>query len=350
MPRQQQDRSVVVSLKKALAKDVSEHLRDGTSPELVRLQKQLAAWSRRLGELPEPTLPEVLKHRAGRTGDNWRPLIAIAELAGDAWKELALAAVTEADTAETRPSRVQRLLTSIKNVFDNLSDDEKDRDKAGNLIERIETGKLLAKLISDETEEWGTANRGKAISWYWLRDNLRGLLDPPGSAQWQLSNTGPNAAKTDHRRGYYRYQFNSAWETYLPETPTHHPPQYGISGSSGIETEKTKAKSNGHDRTSSVSDEKDGSSSGTEISSSQEIDSAGNTSAAVPDEPDIPDVPHAPESIEKVRSNGDNRHANLVADEVIELAAKHPDWSASRIAKTVGIQVRRVNRYLGRNR
>ena len=44
---------------------------------------------------------------------------------------------------------------------------------------------LIAALLADDEEEWGTANRGRAVTWYWLRDNLRHLLIPPGTERWE---------------------------------------------------------------------------------------------------------------------------------------------------------------------
>jgi hypothetical protein len=62
-------------------------------------------------------------------------------------------------------------------------------------------------LINDADEEWDRANRGKPITAYWLRDNLKGLLDPAGVQRWRDGEVV--------RRGYYRKQFEEAWRTHL---------------------------------------------------------------------------------------------------------------------------------------
>ena len=75
LPETLQDRSVCIRLQKVLANAVPEHLRDGTSIELVELRRQFAAWGSALTELPDPELPEILLHRAGRR----RRLLASAD-------------------------------------------------------------------------------------------------------------------------------------------------------------------------------------------------------------------------------------------------------------------------------
>ena len=211
LPPTQQDRSIVIQMRKALGGEIPDHLEDGTSPELVYLQRALATWAHHLDTLPRPDLPSLLQRQAGRVGDNWRPLIAIADLAGGKWSELARQAALDSVGAEARLTRVQRLLISIRNIFDEraalkkLSADDRLR---------IPTIELIPKLLDDNDEEWGTANRGRPISPYWLRDNLRHLLDPPGTIQWQLPGAAGKRGKQPS--GYYRTQFERAWERHLP--------------------------------------------------------------------------------------------------------------------------------------
>ena len=133
LPQQQQDRSIVIQLHKALLREIPEHLEDGMSPELMLLRRKLATWAHDLTELPRPQLPDILMRQAGRTGDNWRVLFAIAQLAGGRWPALVERAALKSVMAEGQETRVQRLLISIKNVFDErlanaeIPDDERER-------------------------------------------------------------------------------------------------------------------------------------------------------------------------------------------------------------------------------
>jgi putative DNA primase/helicase len=200
LPRDQQERSVVINLSKALGEDVPEHLEDGTSPELELLYTKLVVWAADLEELPRPPMPEILRRQHGRIGDNWRPLLAVAQIAGEQWPQRALDAALAAIAGEQQLTVIQRLLASIRRAFNSFDPPKPD--------DALETGELLHRLLNDSEEEWDRANHGRAVTSYWLRDNLRGLLDPPKSQEWQVGEDGQGRR---HARGYRRFQFAKAW-------------------------------------------------------------------------------------------------------------------------------------------
>src|SRR5205823_9453526 len=123
-PSTLQDRSIIIPLQKALGTDIRDHLEDGESPELLLLLRKLATWSVSLRELPRPEMPEVLRRQAGRAGDNWRVLFAIAQLAGGRWPDLVEQAALETVGRESKHTRVERLLASIWRAFHRLLDAE----------------------------------------------------------------------------------------------------------------------------------------------------------------------------------------------------------------------------------
>jgi hypothetical protein len=227
LPQEQQERSIVAWLDKVLAEAVPEQLENGVSPELVERQSELKVWARYLEELPKPVLPGILKRQPGRVSDNWRPLAGIAELAGGRWPGLVKDAIEAALTAEHEASTIERLLLSIRRAFDNLPTDY----KTGKPVDRIATAELLKVLLVDVEEDWRTANRGREITQYWLRDSLRGLLKPPRAQKWETSEGGNRR----HHRGYLRLQFENAWRTYLPEAAEYSspPPSPATAGSAG---------------------------------------------------------------------------------------------------------------------
>jgi hypothetical protein len=297
LPRQQQDRSIVVHLHKALAREVPAQLEDGTSAQLETLQSQLALWAAQLDDLEFQPRPKILDDQPGRVHDNWRPLIAIAALAGGRWPALCEQVIAEAIGGEKRLSRIQRLLLSIRRVFDTpLVDFDVPVNGAGKpkATDRLTTGALISLLIGDEEEEWGTANRGREITPYWLRDNLRHLLDPPGAQQWQE----PVEVSSDrvHHRGYTRAQFEKAWAAHLADvdTPIYQSSQEtsGPSGPSGTAVDNVDE--------FAVNPVQPSGASGTEARTASRT---GSASCLVPDEgsknlgnpppvPDGPDVPH----------------------------------------------------------
>jgi putative DNA primase/helicase len=82
-----EDRSVIITLQRKLRNADVERLRRRDTDELQKLRSQAARWAAdNFGKLvdPNPVVPEVLNDRAS---DNWRPLLAIADLAGGAWPE-----------------------------------------------------------------------------------------------------------------------------------------------------------------------------------------------------------------------------------------------------------------------
>jgi hypothetical protein len=113
LPETLQDRSVRIFLRKVSGDKVPEHLRDGTSPKLVELRRQLAAWAANATALPQdPEMPAVLLRQAGRVGDNWRVLFSIAQAASGRWPELIEAAVLAELGSEQRLPLLERLLNS----------------------------------------------------------------------------------------------------------------------------------------------------------------------------------------------------------------------------------------------
>jgi hypothetical protein len=217
LPPTQQDRSIAIQMRRALFSEIPEHLRDGTSPALLLALRRLATWAAYLTEEPpEPALPDILQRQAGRVGDKWRILIAIADLAGGRWPALLRTAALEAVNAEARPSEIARLLDSVRRIF-------AARAKQAGLREedrlRIPTPALIQLLLADSEEEWETANRGRAVTAWWLRDNLRHMLDPPGTNQWEDPAVAGQRGK--QHRGYYLAQFAQSLERYQPTFSVH---------------------------------------------------------------------------------------------------------------------------------
>lgn len=190
LPDTLQDRSIVVTLRKALSGEVADHLRDGSSPALTDLRRQFAAWAAALIKLPDPEMPAALFNRSG---DNWRTLFAIAALAGPAWIDRIKLAAMSSLPADN-PGRLTALLTSIRKALEGRV--------------RIGTTELLDKMNDDQEEDWSVANRGKKITSAWLRERLKQVIKPPHSQEWK--HHGKDI------RGYSRQQFDDAWQRYLP--------------------------------------------------------------------------------------------------------------------------------------
>ena len=197
LPPTLQDRSIVLRLRRAKPGEVKKHLRDGKCDALAECAQKLARWANDLDALPDVELPANLTNRVG---DNWRPLLAIAELAGDEWRTRALNAA-EAAVAHQEQGRISTLLMDIYEVFGER--------------EQIFSQELVDGLINFDEKPYCELNRGRAITTHWLANQLKGVITGP---------TQTMRVSGARKKGYRRAVFNDAWERYaigdsVPETP-----------------------------------------------------------------------------------------------------------------------------------
>jgi putative DNA primase/helicase len=227
MTAEMHSRAIVLPLQPALPEESAglDHSSPSRSSVLIDVRRQLAAWAATVHPLPAPTMPPSLY---SRSADNWRPLLTVAELAGGDWPQRALAAIEEVRKMKPRPDLRERLLVAIRDAFDSQArkDAEDEAAAAGKPPPeeddlaavaarpgtRLSTLDLLDALNSDEESGLGEANHGRPITAYWLRDHLHGLLDPPGSQEWQDS----SVAGRKHVRGYGWHQLADAYRRHLP--------------------------------------------------------------------------------------------------------------------------------------
>jgi Protein of unknown function (DUF3631) len=142
MPDTIEDRAVVVRMRRrAPGEKVAPFRHKRDRPALTELAAALAGWLRshlRELERAEPVMP--LEDRAA---DTWEPLIAVADLAGHDWPELARHAAVvltaDRDQAASVSDRI-RLLTDIRTAFGDA--------------EALPTTVLLTRLRSDPEAPW----------------------------------------------------------------------------------------------------------------------------------------------------------------------------------------------------
>jgi putative DNA primase/helicase len=100
------DRAIVVQLQRKPPTATVARLCRRDSEEFAALRSQAARWAIDNFDVlvdPEPQLPNGLNDRAS---DNWRPLLAIADLAGGEWPEQArrAACLLSGETQDSKPS------------------------------------------------------------------------------------------------------------------------------------------------------------------------------------------------------------------------------------------------------
>lgn len=206
LPDTLRDRALVVVLKRKLPGEQVQPLRVDAGDSFLPLRRQLARWSAdRLPDLRnfEPAIPAGLNDRAA---DNWRHLIAIADLAGGNWPERARkAALAISGGADDDGSVACILLADIRDVFTAVATD------------RLSSADLVARLVEREDRPWVEWRGGKPMTVRQLARQLDPFSIAPGTIR--VGNATP--------KGYRLKQFEDAFSRYLGGSePQHrHKPQ-----------------------------------------------------------------------------------------------------------------------------
>jgi putative DNA primase/helicase len=200
LPETIMDRAVILELRRKLPSESVGRLRHAPSdlfPALARKLARFAHDNEHSIRAARPALPEALNDRAQ---DNWEPLLAVADLAGGHWPEMARKAALTISGAESEAvSTGAELLTDIKSAF--------DQDNSL----RLSIAMLIDRLTADDMGPWATWNRGKPIS---PRQLGRRLMEYDIAARTIRFGSGTS-------KGFERSQFDDAWARYLaaPESP-----------------------------------------------------------------------------------------------------------------------------------
>jgi putative DNA primase/helicase len=188
------DRAVILQLQRKSRMAKVARLRKRDSDEFALLRRKAARWAAdnfdRLRD-PDPQIPDALDDRAA---DNWRPLLAIADLAGDDWPRRAReAACLLSGAGHDTPSIGVELLADIRRAF-------------GDAL-ALRSVDLVAKLNADPERPWVEWRRGKPLT----PKQLGSLLAPFGITSETVSI--PDLADA---KGYKRVRFESLWDVYVP--------------------------------------------------------------------------------------------------------------------------------------
>jgi putative DNA primase/helicase len=200
-----EDRSVIVMLQRKPRDARVERLRRRDTEELKTLRSKAARWAAdNFDKLvdPDPPVPEVLNDRAA---DNWRPLLAIADLAGGTWPEDARRAACTLSGEKQDGAVNVELLRDIKIAFGGA--------------EKIRSADLIEKLVADKERPWADWKHGRELT----QKQLAELLKP-----FSIISTTVHPLGLAHGKGYRRADFEEAWAAYSSGQNTL-PPQPGAS-------------------------------------------------------------------------------------------------------------------------
>jgi Protein of unknown function (DUF3631) len=197
-------RSLIIPMKRATGK--LRRLDESDLDDVNIAYAMVLAWAGEVQLNSNPELPEGLRNRPA---DNWRPLIAIADSFGPAWGAVAREAAVEFARTHRDEDAGVILLNDIRSIFAARGDD------------RLASAGMVADLIALDDSLWA--------EWRGLRDDqqprrlsqgeLARLLTPFGIRPrtiWPVrrGKTGKSA------KGYFRSQFEEAWDAYCSEDVT----------------------------------------------------------------------------------------------------------------------------------
>ena len=196
LPGTLHDRSIPIRLERAKPGELCQRFDSRHVEQEAELCRKLARWCAdnlaRL-EASDPALPSGAFNRLA---DNWRPLFAIAEVAGGDWPQRAadafakLTAKTDADAQGINTM----LLADIRRVFNEAN------------AERMLSKTLVDCLCTMSDRPWPEANRGNPITPTWMAGRLRGF-----NVSSKTIRVGD-----DRANGYELAHFQDAFDRYLP--------------------------------------------------------------------------------------------------------------------------------------
>jgi Protein of unknown function (DUF3631) len=176
----------------------------------VIVREAIGKWAARCNLNRNPEMPAGFR---GRTADNWRCLVAIADDLGFGYDEAARAAAVALGSDRQYENQHITLLTDIRTAF-NRYDKDRLRTKA----------ELIPALAGLEDSPWGdwTGLDGAAGPHMLTQGDIGRLLRPFAIRSKTLWPPG-RCPGTKSESGYSRQQFEAAWASYCEPSAT--PPQ-----------------------------------------------------------------------------------------------------------------------------
>ena len=164
LPGTLHDRSIVIRLVKALPGEIAARFDSRHTEVETELGRKMARWGKDNAEALKTCDPKMPETAYNRLADNWRPLFAIAELAGGNWKERVLACfhhLTAAAEQDEKGTGVM-LLRDIEKIFRSAA------------VEVLRSKDLVGLLCALPESPWLEANRnGGPITENWVAAKLR---------------------------------------------------------------------------------------------------------------------------------------------------------------------------------
>jgi putative DNA primase/helicase len=200
LPGTLHDRSIIVRLARAKAGEVPARFDSRRIQPETDLCRKLARWAADNFDSLKNCDPQLPETAFNRLADNWRPLFAIAEIAGGNWPKRAADAFARLTSAEDLDAQGigTTLLADIAAIFTAEGTD------------RLASAKLAESLTAIEGRPWAEwGKHRKPISPNQLANQLRRFDVSPDTIR--IGDETP--------RGYLLTDFQEAFDRYLPRPP-----------------------------------------------------------------------------------------------------------------------------------
>lgn len=201
LPDTLEDRSLVLPLRRKGAGENVERLRADKLECMEPVCRQAWRWAQDNIDALKTHDPDVPTELHDRAADNWRPLLAVAELVGGDWPERARTAATALSCREAGDTESLRemLLSDIRNLFD-----ERNAD-------RLFSEDIVEALAEMEDRPWPEMSKGKPIT----KRRLASLL-----ARFKIK---PKTVRIggETKKGYARKDLEDTFSRYIPPSIRH---------------------------------------------------------------------------------------------------------------------------------
>ncbi len=196
LPSTLADRSIVVPMRRKRPDEKVDRSRIDRTSHLTALASKIARWAednRNALRGADPDIPAGLNDRAA---DNWRPLVAIADLVGGEWPTRArnVASLLSGDEQSEADGVRVRLLADIRDIFAEMGAD------------RLTSSDIVSRLAAREDRPWPELRKGKPITPTALAHIIR-----PFGLRPRVFRSGEATL-----RGYFLSDFADTFARYLP--------------------------------------------------------------------------------------------------------------------------------------
>jgi Protein of unknown function (DUF3631) len=196
LPDTLKDRSISIDLRRRRRDEPIKSFRFGRTAHLDELARQSMRWAEDNALCVREADPDMPADVFNRVADNWRPLLAIADVAGGDWPTRARRAIQSLATgADNDQSTRIMLLADIRTIFSERRTD------------RLSSAELVEALVAIEGRPWMEWKGGKAIT----ANGVARLLAPFKI----ISGTIRTSRGTP--KGYQLAHFQDAFARYLPD-------------------------------------------------------------------------------------------------------------------------------------